>query len=591
MLALLPLLFELIFVSVLSFLLLEAEREAQAIERSRNLTMETETLQRLCLEMGTAVAGYSLTKNPMSARQFSESKDKVLIQLGLLGDLVDDDNVAKSAVADISEVVQNEVAHLQILLDEIDGDTVLKPTQFESINANFVKLANQFSEMIRQQRNMLKGAPEEESRLRKIVEQWIFAGIAINIVMAFGLAAYVNLSATRRLNLVMENAERLSRAEALLPPLAGRDEIAKLDKIFRNMAEVVGEATRKERAIFENASDVICTLDEDLKFSAVNGASTPQWGYDSSELIGRRLVDIVFENPSAVVDFFKQSIACLNDRSIEIRIRTKTNTSIDTLWNIRWSDAENQFFCVARDISERNRLDQLRRDLVAMVSHDLRSPLTAIIASLEHIRSGARGAVNSPLMSDLKRIEDSSSRMVRLVNDFLDLEKLEAGKLELSCARTNLDVLVGSAVESVRSLAELNEVTIQDQDTDVDLLVDGDRIVQVLVNLLSNAIKFSPRGGLIVLSAETNDLGIEICVTDQGPGISEDKQAIIFDRYIQLDGSSSSPGTGLGLSICKYFVELHCGTIGVRSVIGQGSTFWVRLPKSVCCHFDESEAR
>ncbi len=577
---LIPLVFEVVFVTVLSYFLFQVEQEARTIERSRDLILETETLQRQCLEMGATVAGYSFTENPIIANQFGESKTKVLIQLGILRDLVNGDPELTASVMKISDVVQNEVAHLQNMLDQIDREISNSSRQFEKINVNLVRLSILFDDLVKRQRQLLRDAPQAESRLRSIVEQLVVVGVALNIAIALGLVAYFNAGTTRRLNILMENTTRLGSQKELLPPTGGDDEIARLDQVFRGMAYALSEATRKEKAIVDNASDVICTLDEDLKFSAVSRACEARWGYLDEDLLGRRLVDIIFERTDEVSDTFRKIIQNPRTDAVEIRIRSKSNRPVDTLWSVQWSDVESQFFCLAYDITEQKRIDQIRRDLVAMVSHDLRSPLTAIMVGLEHLRSGRKGTTDESLNNYLERMEVSASRMVRLINDFLDLEKLQSGKLELKIARINLDVLVGNSVQAIRPLTEVNRITIQEQNTDIDLSVDGDRLIQVLVNLLSNAIKFSPPGGVIVVTARVDGADVEISVSDQGPGLKEDQQSVIFENFSQLEKDVRPGSSGLGLSICKNLVELHGGTIGVRSVLGQGSTFWFRLPQA-----------
>ncbi len=594
-LVLVPLIFEVVLISVLSFFLLQLECEAASIERSRNIVMETETLQRLCLEMGTTLAAYAVSKNPENATQFLDVKSRVLIQLGLLRDTVDDDPAAVSAVARISESVQNEVAHSQSLLNEIENDNNIKPRHLEEINANILQLSDGFSNIIKQQRELLKSYPEVEGRLRHAVEQWAFIGVGMNILIAIALAAYFNSTTTRRMNQLVDNTERLGRSERLLSPLEGNDEIARLDNVFRRMAHLLIESARKERTIFENSIDVICTLDEDLKFTAVNQASRKQWAYDQDYLVGRRLVDIMSNSDSKMSDAFRQAIQSSHiDHAVEIAIKSKSGDLVDTLWSIRWSDTESQFFCVSHDLTERKRLDQIRRDLVAMVSHDLRSPLTSIIVGLQHLGSTAGAELKDPVKPYLDRIETSASQMVRLVNDFLDLEKIQSDLLSLDIDRTNLDVIVATSIQSISSLAEAKNVSIEAEFVDFDLMVDGARIVQVLVNLLSNAIKYSPRGGEIVVLAKPIEDGIEISVTDRGPGIPEEVQEAIFDRFFQVDDNPSTsayPSTGLGLSICSNLVRLHGGDIGVRSTLGEGSTFWFRLPRHACCYLIDSEAR
>lgn len=579
-LVIIPLIFEVFFICVLGGLLFKVEQEALSMERSRNLILETESLQRQFVEMGTAVAGYSLSKNPMFGSQFSESKSKILDKIGMLRDLVKDDPDATVVVDEIEKVVHGEIKHLEEMLDEIERDASQK-NQFENIQESFVQLTKLFENVVKRQRNLVRGGPDTENFLRTLVEGWLLVGVFANVLIAVGLVVYFNSSTSRRLNVLMDNSSRLSRQEELLPSPGGHDEFAELDNIFRTMAVTLADAIRKERAIVDNAVDVICSIDRNLQFLAVNPACEAQWGYQASELSGRKLEDLVMENVLEVCRIFKEVIETKTNQSVEIKIRSRQNKSVDTLWTLQWSDAENQLFCVSHDITERKLADQIRKDVVAMVSHDLRTPLSSILASVESLTGGSRGEISEKVERELNKMGTSASRMVRLINDFLDLEKLQSGRVELTIERRIFGDLVTSSVQAIKDLAELKKINFKEVGTDVDLKVDGDRIVQVMVNLLGNATKFSPEGGLITIAA-TRDRGeVEISVTDQGPGIEQEQQAAIFENFTQLDIGFLPGSSGLGLSICRNLVELHGGTIGVRSKPGAGSTFWFRIPQNI----------
>ncbi len=573
-----PLIFEIFFISVLSWYLFRAEQEARRIEDSRNLILETEVLQRMFYDAGSALIGYDMTKNPLFQAQFGEAKAKILVQLGLLADLAGQNEVRRQNVKEISDLVQKQLKHLEEIGEKMDRDEFQTSSTFADLPTSINRFAELFEDLIRRERAIVAEAPEAESRSRAFVEQWLYMGVAVNILIALGLVPWFQLGTAKRLAVLMDNASRLSAQEALLPPLTGEDEIGKLDSVFHEMADALAQSTRKERAIVENAADVICSINEDLKFSAINPACEVQWGYERKELLGRSVVDIIFEKNDPGLDNFKQAIKEKKDGTFEIELCNKKGRPIDTLWSVHWSDAENRLFCVAHDITDRKRAEQLRRDVVAMVSHDLRSPLTSIQVSLDILEAGVKGPLPPGALSELKKLSGSTSRMVRLVNDFLDLEKLQSGKLDLQKTKTNLDVLVANSINAVRQLAELKEITFREEGLDIDFTADGDRIIQVLVNLISNAIKFAPERSEIAISGGITDGAVEVQVIDQGPGISLHEQENIFQKFEQLDTGRMPGSSGLGLSICKNLVELHGGRIGVRSQPGQGSTFWFRIP-------------
>lgn len=233
-------------------------------------------------------------------------------------------------------------------------------------------------------------------------------------------------------------------------------------------------------------------------------------------------------------------------------------------------------------------LETFKRELIAIVSHELRTPLLSISSALELFSAGALGELSAKAMSRLRFAQDEANRLIRLINDLLDIEKMEAGKFMLDIAVVELADPVKKSLASIAHLAEAKEIKLDVNyfDPSARLSADQDRICQVLINLLSNAIKFSPEGGTIAVSVESipsesavHEL-LKFSVKDQGRGIPDELRAKIFDRFVQVEKSDETlrGGSGLGLAISKAIIEQHGGKIGVDSVIGQGSTFWFTLP-------------
>lgn len=234
-----------------------------------------------------------------------------------------------------------------------------------------------------------------------------------------------------------------------------------------------------------------------------------------------------------------------------------------------------------QDITRLRELDRLKDEFVAIVSHELRTPLTAIRGSLQLLL--ADGACHDEEHRELLAVAATScERLVRIVNDMLDLSKIEAGRLELRLTSLSVVTLVGQAVDGVRALASHAGVRLA---VAVDMAPpvirgDADRLTQALVNLLSNAIKFAPRDSTVTVSVRATPGGIVISVEDQGHGISADDLPRLFQKFQQLDsaGTRRSGGTGLGLVITKSIVEQHGGQISVESTPGRGTTFTLTLP-------------
>jgi PAS domain S-box-containing protein len=235
-----------------------------------------------------------------------------------------------------------------------------------------------------------------------------------------------------------------------------------------------------------------------------------------------------------------------------------------------------------RDITDRKQAEQNVNEFFSTVSHELRTPLSAVKGSLRLIEGGLAGQISNEARELLDIALSSCERLIRLVNDILDLRKIEAGKIDLHLKKVNAGQLVQEVLQGLTSYAENHGVTLTyDVPESLKLEADHDRIVQVMTNLVGNAVKFSGNGANVKVQAEKSDEShIRFSVKDTGPGIPKDKQHLLFMKFKQLDASDSrrQDGTGLGLAICKAIVGQHHGKIGVESEEGQGTTFWFELP-------------
>ncbi|HLG73853.1 MAG TPA: response regulator [Chloroflexota bacterium] len=236
-------------------------------------------------------------------------------------------------------------------------------------------------------------------------------------------------------------------------------------------------------------------------------------------------------------------------------------------------------------LQQRERLkasEQLKSDFFANVSHELRTPLNAIIGFSELLLDAPEDESAEVRTEFLTTIHDSAHHLLQLINDVLDLAKVEAGRMDLQPSTFDVEELVRSVVSTVRPLAERKRLRVQFDGTDVgEIEADPGRIKQVLYNLLSNAIKFTPEEGSVGIEVVDKGETVVLSVTDTGPGIAPEDQERIFREFEQVDGSSvrRQQGTGLGLALTKRIVELHGGRIWLESSPGNGSSFYVELPR------------
>ncbi|MBS2002956.1 MAG: ATP-binding protein [Candidatus Obscuribacterales bacterium] len=231
---------------------------------------------------------------------------------------------------------------------------------------------------------------------------------------------------------------------------------------------------------------------------------------------------------------------------------------------------------------QRAQIEQLKQEFVQMVSHDLRAPVTSLQMFHSLLAKGDFGKLDEDGKKHLAAAEENTERMFTLVSDLLEMEKLESGTITLDRRAIEVDSVLEPAVIAVQGVAKKRgvEVDIMGHDNP-KITADRERLIQVAVNLITNAIKFSPENGSVLIAVKELPAQVEIRISDQGSGIAPELQAEIFERFKQSGSKEQqSKGAGLGLAIARSLVELHDGRIGVESKVGEGSTFWFRVPRA-----------
>jgi PAS domain S-box-containing protein len=401
--------------------------------------------------------------------------------------------------------------------------------------------------------------------------------LLIASLTALALAAIYGSTVRRRLDSFGMEVARL----AGIKPQHGRDidELAFLERACCALAEALSEAVEREYAIADYALEFIGALDESGRFAAFSPSFAEFTGYGAHQLIDKPFIDFVApEDSERTLKFLESVRTSQTTVPFENRIKLKDGRIADVLWLTEWSASEAALFCLGRDITDQKRLERVKQEFVSMVQHDLRTPLLSLSATLELLSDSAYGGLSEKGKSLLAGAAESNSRLLRLVNQLLDLASIEAGKLPVCKASTALAPVFKSAIDTVAAFAQQHGVEIVAQQTELAALIDRDRLTQVIVNLLSNAIKFSPRGGVISLSTTKEKKNVLVKIADQGEGIPAKYHDVIFQRFKQVHNDEKNEGSGLGLSICKAIIEGYHGSIGVESNPGSGSTFWFTLP-------------
>lgn len=572
----------------LATMLRNAETDLQNQIHSKAIITCIEQLPKQFDQASNAVASYSISQNEPFKESYERMSSEVRDTLKELKKLVAG-NATRRLVYLKLETTAEIGLKLMDGVDSLSSESIEQSHEharqmYSALHDVAVELRKTSDELLSNEQKIQAESPGTQRRNQSNLFLTLWLGTILNITIAVLFMIAISRGAGKRLDTLADNAVRLAARQPLNSLSSGTDEITRVDRIFHEMADALEASVRRERAMIENAIDVICSMDSEGRFTEVNPACLRVWGFSVEELVGQRYINIVAPDDRDVTMEKLHRAIETNDTNLSYqnRLIRKDGAVVDMLWSASWSSDRAELFCVAHDITEAKQLERMKQQFVNMVSHDLRTPLTSSLMVLEGFSSGLYGEISEQGKKRVTTMSDSIVRLITMINQLLDLEKLEAGKMGLSFASVGVDKIVDTAIDSVRGVASRNNVELGAEVDEVSINADADRIVQVLVNLLGNAIKFSPTGSQVKVVAREHQEYVEFKVIDQGPGIEDKDFEKIFDRFSQLDesdGKKQKTGTGLGLAICKLIVEEHNGEISVDSRKGEGSTFTFRIPR------------
>jgi PAS domain S-box-containing protein len=362
-----------------------------------------------------------------------------------------------------------------------------------------------------------------------------------------------------------------------------------------HLYEEVREGKAYIENLVENAGDAIISTDLEDRILTWNRGAEVIFGYSKEDIVGKILAILVPPGRPGELEEIRSKVQRTGViRNLEVRRKRKDGVMIDVALAVSpihdTAGRTTGYLHLSKDITENKRyeqrlkeLDKLKSDFVSNVSHELRTPLTAIKGSVDNMLDGITGSMNEKQTRYLARIKSNADRLTRLINELLDLSRIEAGKIDLKPANLSLVSLAQEVAENIRPVAleKLISLEVAAADDGTTAWADRDKIIQVLMNLIGNAVKFTPERGKVTVAVHKNgDRWVEISVADTGPGILPEEASRIFDRFYQIAQAEKqkAKGTGLGLAICKALVEMHGGKIWMESEVGKGSTFSFTLP-------------
>ncbi|MCF6322782.1 MAG: ATP-binding protein [Gammaproteobacteria bacterium] len=386
-------------------------------------------------------------------------------------------------------------------------------------------------------------------------------------------------------------------------PHEGNDEISSLTVAFNTLGEELWRTTHSlqelaqtSRAneiristVLNNIADGIITIDEAGVIESFTLAASKIFGYTEKEVKGKNitlLMPMTYKkaHSKGLQQYVKNGNKTIIGKRVEIEGQRKNGEIFPLELSINEMKIGNQrlFSGIARDITKRKRAERLKNEFISTVSHELRTPLTSISGSLKLINGGALGDISPQVKKMLIVANNNTDRLLLLINDILDIQQIEANKMTFTLSTMEVAPLIKQAVEVNQAYAEQFSINLKiiNNQKNIQINADSDRLMQVLSNLISNAVKFSPTGNIVKLNSIIIDGHINISVTDHGTGIPASFHNKLFEKFTQADSSNTrkTGSTGLGLPISKAIIEKHEGEIGFSTEEGVGSCFWFKLP-------------
>jgi two-component system, NtrC family, sensor histidine kinase KinB len=418
--------------------------------------------------------------------------------------------------------------------------------------------------------------------------------VVIGVVVSFFLARLISRPVTELKNAALQIAEGNYEVQV---PVRGSAELALLADQFNQMVEklrkfhemnigkIIAEKLKSE-AIIQNVDDGIIVVDDRLVINNINPKAALIFGVHKDSLLGRHFFEAVRDE--RLFGLLKESVASGASPQLKEGEDIFTITSDGGSQHYQFSIMPMQsashviqgVVLLLRDITRLRELDRLKSEFVLTASHELRTPLTSVSMAVDLLMESAAAKLTDKEKELLAACHEDVQRLRALVNDLLDLSKIEAGKLELAFEKVQPEFLCDQALAVIKPQTEAKgiELSLEVHEALPAVKVDPNKIVWVLVNLLANAVRHTPEGGHIRIKGERIGGQVHLSVSDNGEGVPYDIQSRIFDKFVQVKRDGGVGGSGLGLAICKEVVRAHRGTIWLDSAPGQGSTFTFTVP-------------
>ena len=534
-----------------------------------------------------------------SLEQFSENEAAFLQWLARAQDnitVAGEGEIVKTITDGYSEYLAN-FSNLRVLLKADAGgagkfyhETVLP--SFKLVRDECIRLREI------NQKTMFAASERAKYAAHRAVVSMVVMGVA-TIGIGLGFSLLLSNLLVKPIRKIMDATEKISEGDYDVDVVCrSSDELGAMAEDFNvmvkklkayrdlNVKQILSEKHKSE-AIIRSIDDGLIVLNRELTIEGINPTAARVFGRVPDEIKGRHLLELTKDE--RLYDYIKQAFESERvpgPQNADDNILTvdKGQSQQHLLYSITpvlaGEEAVTSMVLLLRDITRLKELDRLKSEFVMAASHELKTPLTSIGMSISLLQERLVDRLDSKESELLHAADEEVHRLKALVNDLLDISKIEAGKMSLDFESVSVELLFEKAVGFLKNQADEKSVELSYSVADdlPAIRADASKITWVLTNLISNAVRYTDRNGYIKLSAGRAGSQVHISVTDNGAGIPYEYQSRIFDKFVQLKAGKTPGGSGLGLAICKEIVRAHGGTIWVESQSGKGSTFTFAVP-------------
>lgn len=568
-----PLIFQLCFIALLHIMFELSQASIVEMGKARLIDIK---LEQLTADITETIRQSGL--KPFAAGQ----KNKLQLEINDLKRLSTHDAQQIHTL----KLIEKLLSERQSLLDKTSSDdTSFSITGQKDLIADiwsqsitrliYLARPNRGGDVLYKEREFIVG---KTARSAKLAQNFLLAGTGLTISLSLFILWYMNLSLSDRFKTITDNILRRSKNEPLLPPLTGSDDLAQVDHFFHSMVTKIEESHRQEKAVIENATDIICTLDSRLRFISANPAIESHWGYERNEILETSMLDLVLADDRQNTEQACRTLITRNTPLLlENSIRKKDGDYTDALWSMQQS--EDLIFCVVRDISERKQIERFKQQFLSMISHDLRTPITTILVGIELMSAGALGEFTPEGSAKLLDSRHRIKNVLSLINDLLDLEKMEAGQMHFDITDIDLTLILDAVMIEAQSAAAKRNIRVDGSLDELRTLADKDRITRALLTILNFICNRAPDFSPVWVNATCGDNTIAINITDQGKKIPAAELSGLFELFASTQeiSNNSLEENILGLPLSATILKLHGGSIAINST--DEKTIWtITLP-------------